>query len=105
MKISGTGFDLAGKKAEFAQLQEKMSSPGFWDNQEAAQGVVSRLSALKAIVEPVEEVSREVQDLAELFELAVESDPDELGQLEDDLGGACQTLRADRADGSFERAE
>ncbi|MGA2323133.1 MAG: peptide chain release factor 2 [Sedimentisphaerales bacterium] len=81
----GTGFDLAGKKAEFAQLQEKMSSPGFWDNQEAAQGVVSRLSALKAIVEPVEEVSREVHDLAELFNLAVESDPDELGQLEDDL--------------------
>jgi peptide chain release factor 2 len=85
LKISGTGFDLAGKKAEFAQLQEKMSSPGFWDNQEAAQGVVSRLSALKAIVEPVEEVSREVRDLAELFNLAVESDPDELGQLEDDL--------------------
>ena len=76
---------MAGKKAEFAQLQEKMSSPGFWDNQEAAQGVVSRLSALKAIVEPVEEVSREVHDLAELFNLAVESDPDELGQLEDDL--------------------
>jgi peptide chain release factor 2 len=85
LKISGTGFDLAGKKAEFAQLQEKMSSPGFWDNQEAAQGVVSRLSALKAIVEPVEEVSREVQDLSELFELAVESDHDELAELEDDL--------------------
>jgi len=62
-----------------------MSSPGFWDNQEAAQGVVSRLSALKAIVEPVEEVSREVRDLAELFEMAVESDPEELAQLEEDL--------------------
>ena len=36
-----------------------MSSPGFWDNQEVAQGVVSRLSALKAIIEPVEEISRE----------------------------------------------
>ena len=67
MKISGTGFDLAGKKAEFAQLQEKMSSPGFWDNQEAAQGVVSRLSALKAIVEPVEEVSREVAGFGGAF--------------------------------------
>ena len=75
MKITGTGFDLAGKKAEFAQLQEKMSSPGFWDNQEIAQSVVSRLSMLKAIIEPVEEVSREAQDLVELFEMAVESDP------------------------------
>ena len=61
-----------------------MSNPGFWDNQEHAQGVVSRLSALKAIIDPVEEVSREVGDLAELFELA-ESDLDELGQLENDL--------------------
>ena len=85
MKISGTGFDLAGKKAEFTQLQEKMSSPGFWDNQEVAQSVVSRLSMLKAIVEPVEEVSKEAQDLLELFEMAVESDPEELDTLEDDL--------------------
>jgi peptide chain release factor 2 len=85
LKISGTGFDLAGKKSEFAQLQEKMSSPGFWDNQEVAQGVVSRISALKAIIEPVEEISRESKDLTELFELAVESDPEELAQLEDDL--------------------
>ncbi|MGA2092176.1 MAG: peptide chain release factor 2 [Sedimentisphaerales bacterium] len=82
-----TGFDIAGKKAEFAQIQEKMASPGFWDNQEAAQGVVSRLSALKAIIEPVEELIRETRDLAELFELAVESDPDELAQLENDLAG------------------
>jgi len=84
-KTSGTGFDVEGKKAELAQLQEKMSTAGFWDNQEVAQGVVSRLSALKAIIEPVEEVSREAQDLAELFEMAVESAPDELAQLENDL--------------------
>jgi peptide chain release factor 2 len=76
---------LAGKKTELAQLQEKMSSPGFWDNQEAAQGVVSRLSALKAIIEPTEELSRKAQDLAELFELAAESEPDELAHLEEDL--------------------
>ncbi len=76
---------MENKKAELAQLQDRMSSPGFWDNQEAAQGVVSRLSALKSIVEPAEEITREVQDLAELFELAVESDPDELSQLENDL--------------------
>ncbi len=62
-----------------------MSSPGFWDNQEIAQSVVSRLSMLKAIIEPVEEVSREAQDLVELFEMAVESDPEELAQLEEDL--------------------
>jgi peptide chain release factor 2 len=62
-----------------------MSSAGFWDNQETAQGVVSRLSALKAIIDPAEGLTREVNDLAELFEMAVESEPDELVQLEKDL--------------------
>jgi peptide chain release factor 2 len=85
LKQSGTGFDIAGKKAEFAQLQEKMATPGFWDNQETAQGVVSRISALKAIIEPVEQLTRETKDLAELFELAVESEPEALEHLEDDL--------------------
>ena len=40
-----------------------MSKPGFWDNQEKAQSVVSQLSALKAVVEPAQELQREVKDL------------------------------------------
>jgi len=63
-----------------------MSKPGFWDNQEKAQSVVSQLSALKAIVEPVQELQREVKDLVELYELAAEeNDADELAQLEDNV--------------------
>jgi peptide chain release factor 2 len=85
LKKSGTGFDLAGKKTQLKALEDKMSQVGFWDNQEAARRVVSELSILKAIVEPVEEIHREGRDLVELFELASASDPDELVQLEDDL--------------------
>lgn len=81
---SGSGFDLAGKREELSGLEERMSSPDFWENQERAQGVVSRLSALKSVVGPAEELCKEVGDLAELFELA-ESDEDELAQLADDL--------------------
>jgi len=84
---SGTGFDLPGKKAKLDALERKMAKTGFWDNREAAQAVVSQLSALKSVVEPAEEIQREIKDLAELFELAVESDEDELAQLEDDLAG------------------
>ncbi|MFA5238662.1 MAG: peptide chain release factor 2 [Phycisphaerae bacterium] len=83
----GTGFDLPGKKAQLGQLEEKMTKPGFWDNSDSAQSVVSQLSALKSIIGPVEELSREVKDLAELFDMAAaESDKEELAQLEDDLG-------------------
>ena len=63
-----------------------MAKAGFWDNPDRAQSIVSRLSALKSIVEPVEELLHEVKDLAELFKLAAaESEKDELAQLEDDL--------------------
>ncbi len=63
-----------------------MSKAGFWDNPDTAQSVVSQLSALKTVIEPVEEIQREVKDLQELFELATaESDDDELAQLAEDL--------------------
>jgi len=76
---------LPAKKAQLAAIEKRMSAAGFWDNPDAAQSVVAQLSVLKSIVEPVEEIQREAEDLAELFELAVESDPDELAQLADDL--------------------
>jgi peptide chain release factor 2 len=63
-----------------------MSKAGFWDNPDSAQSIVSQLSVLKSVIEPVEEMQREVEDLQELFELAAaESDQEELKQLEDDL--------------------
>ena len=86
MKKSGTGFDLPNKKTAFGEIEEKMSRSGFWDNPETAQSVVSQLSALKSVIEPFEEIHREVEDLRELFDLAAaESDGEELAQLEDDL--------------------
>ncbi len=73
-----------------------MSVAGFWDNQEAAQGVVSQLSAVKSIIEPVEEVGKGVGDLAELFELASEEgDGDVLASVEADMGdlaGRCDKI-------------
>ena len=63
-----------------------MSENGFWDDAEAAQAVVGRLSVLKSIVEPAEDILRRVKDLAELFELAeAESDTEMLSTLEKDL--------------------
>jgi peptide chain release factor 2 len=76
---------LPSKKSQLRELEKKMSSAGFWDNQETAQATVSRLSAIKGIVEPAEELLREVNDLEELSQLVSQSDQEELGQLENDL--------------------
>ena len=63
-----------------------MSVPGFWDNQETAQKVVSQLSAVKSIIEPIEEATGAARDLGELYDLAIEEDDTEtLQTLEHDL--------------------
>jgi peptide chain release factor 2 len=84
--MSGTGFDLAGKKAQMSQLEKKVSQPGFWDNTESAQSIVSQLNTLKSLVEPAEQIQRNANDLAELLDLAVaESNEEILRHLEKDL--------------------
>jgi len=87
LKKSGTGFDLSNKKSQLRKLEEKMAKAGLWDNPDTAQSVVSQLSALKSLIEPVEEAGRSISDLEEFFELAeAESDEEALGQIEKDLG-------------------
>jgi peptide chain release factor 2 len=88
LNTSGIGFDLPGKKSQLLKLEEKMSTAGFWDNQDTAQSVISQMSCLRAVLEPAEEVCRGVKDLAELFELAEgEADRNLLMQLEKDFVG------------------
>jgi len=83
-----------------------MSKAGFWDNPDAAQSVVSQLSALKSVIEPVDEIQREVKDLQELFELAAaESDEDELAQLADDLSALVKRCEQIELTGLLSRPE
>ena len=83
-----------------------MSKAGFWDNPDSAQPVVSQLSALKSVVEPVEEMQREVQDLRDLFELAAaESDQEELRQLEDDVAALVKRCEQIELAGLLSRPE
>ena len=83
-----------------------MSQANFWDNQEKAQSVVSRLSSLKSTVEPAEQVHRQVNDLAELFELAqAENDEETLEQLEKDLAGLLKKCDEIELQGLLSRPE
>lgn len=49
-----------------------MSRPGFWENAEAAQKLVSELKAAKAIVAPLEKLLQSSEDLGVLIQLAQE---------------------------------
>jgi len=79
-------LDIAGKQAQRQKLQEQMSRPGFWDNQDTAKAVVSKISALKTLIEPAVQAESEAANLSELFDMAVgENDQQTLSEVEKDL--------------------
>lgn len=97
---------MPAKSSELQKLEKKMAKPDFWDNPEAAQPIVSQLSALKSVVEPAEELQQEVKDLEELFELAeAESDPEEMEQLQDDLEALTRKCEQIELAGLLSRSE
>jgi hypothetical protein len=44
---------LPAKIARTDEINQKMSEPGFWDNQEVAQALVAELSQLTLTVKPL----------------------------------------------------
>lgn len=65
------------KKEKIAQLEEAMSAPSFWDDQEKARKVGSENNRLKQTVSKVEEFRSKVEDLEALCELCEEDEEDE----------------------------
>jgi peptide chain release factor 2 len=57
-----------------------MASPSFWDDQEAAQKVISEVNALKGSVERMEEFQATYEDLEVMLELAQEEKDESLFQ-------------------------
>ncbi|MBQ8211491.1 MAG: peptide chain release factor 2 [Treponema sp.] len=56
------------------QEKEKLTeAPGFWDNHESAEKVMSQIRKLKSRVEPWRKLLSDVDDLEAMFELATES--------------------------------
>ena len=88
-------LDPAGKRVEIAELQEQASAPDLWNDQENAQRVTSKLSALQAEVDRLAALRQRVDDLAVLIELGQEEDDAdtlaeagrELGRLATDVQG------------------
>ena len=93
----GGTFDLDAKHNTLRQLEERMSAPGFWDNQQNAQAIVQQVKAVKGWVEPFESVNGRVQSAQELEEmLALEPDAEldaEVDREVSSLGGDIESLR------------
>jgi len=64
---------LPARIARRKELEEKMASPGFWDNPEKAREIVGELKSLKAVTDQVQNVAKRTEDAQVLLELAKEA--------------------------------
>jgi len=71
---SGGFFDLAAREKEAAGLQEQMSAPGFWDDQERANKLLKELKYCKSRLDPFQKSQKRLADLEELTELSAGDD-------------------------------
>ncbi len=88
-----TLFNCDQKAIRFKELEGFMGEPGFWNDQTAANKIVTELKTIKAQIEPVEAVCEEVDELVLLWEMAIEADDDETRQeVSDQLDGMDETI-------------
>lgn len=77
----GGFFDAPAKQIEFDKLEQQISSPGFWDDNEAAQKVVQQRSRIEKALERQKAFETGVSDAEVLFEFA-QTDKDSASELE-----------------------
>ncbi|MBO4272233.1 peptide chain release factor 2 [Microbispora triticiradicis] len=79
-------LDLDALRKQIAELEEQAAAPDLWNDPDQAQRVTSRLSHLQAEVNRVDGLSRRLEDLPVLFELAAEEgDEDALAEADREL--------------------
>jgi peptide chain release factor 2 len=79
-------FDVDGKQAQIAELNEKAGDPDFWTDTDAAQKVQRSLAALQSSVDGWSSLHAEIEDAAVLAEMAdEEGDEDTLSELSTSL--------------------
>ncbi|MCL2316487.1 MAG: peptide chain release factor 2 [Actinomycetia bacterium] len=73
--------DPASLRSQMAELEQQVAAPDLWSDQERAQRLTSRLSAMRADVERVEGLRARLEDARVLWELAL-AEEDETVQAE-----------------------
>lgn len=74
----GGVFDSDAIYKKIAEQEALTTEPSFWENQEKAQKVMSKIRALKSRVEPWKELITEISDIEAMYDLAEESSDENL---------------------------
>lgn len=84
--LSGGLFDLEKMEVDIQELEETMTQPGFWDNQEEAQNVINELNDLKNKYDTYMKLSESHEEYALMLEMLEEvEDPDLMNEIEEGL--------------------
>jgi peptide chain release factor 2 len=82
----GGFFDVEKLQKDLTAIEERMAAPDFWSNRERAQADVEEVSRLRSLINPFQELEREIEDFSALHELAAEeSDPTARGNAEKEV--------------------
>jgi len=65
-------FDVAVKEQKIAELEYKMSEPGFWDDGERAQSIMQEMAAYKESLEKYQKLRAHYEDAELLWEMGME---------------------------------
>ena len=95
LRTSGGLFDLENKEAKIQELDEMMIDPDFWNNQEAAQEVISELNILKEVVNTYHGFVESQENMEMTLELLREELDEELHE---DLSQELKEFKAKLAD-------
>lgn len=67
-------FDLSDKRKDQGELEKEMRSPDFWNDNDEAQKIISKLNSIKLRIDKYDELNDEIEDLEISIELSEEED-------------------------------
>ncbi|MCC5835450.1 MAG: peptide chain release factor 2 [Opitutales bacterium] len=85
-------LDVPKRQKQIAELESKMSQPGFWDRQEQANKIVTEVSHLKQSINPLMKFKSKAEDLEVMAELAEEAEGEEGEQAAAEIRDTAKTL-------------
>jgi peptide chain release factor 2 len=84
----GVAFEADKLIEERGRLEKELTEPNIWDDRERANGITGRLKKIRSTVEPWKGVKREIEDLYELYSMAIEEDEETLeDEIKDQIAG------------------
>lgn len=77
-RISGGLFDLPQKEKRIQELEQQMTDPDFWNDQENAQKVIDENNRLKGLVEGLKELEEAQEDIQVIVDLIAEENDESM---------------------------